>query len=135
MSIELEEHADEESTYVITASFTDAAGNAVVPNFVIWTLSDKSGVIINNRSRISETPSTSVEIVLSGNDLAIQDGETNLGERVLTIEATYNSTEGSNMPLKAEVYFIVDNLNIIKNVRPYIFDSITIGESVNVAIA
>lgn len=135
MTITLETHATEKSTFIITASFKDAAGSAVVPNSVIWTLSDKSGIIVNDRSGISETPGSSIDIVLFGNDLAIQDGETNIGERVLTIEATYNSTEGSNLPLKAEVYFIVDNLKIVTNVRPYIYDSMAVEEYISISIA
>lgn len=110
MSIELETHAVEKSTFLVTASFKDAAGDAVVPNSVTWTLTDKEGTVINSRTGESETPAASIDIVLSGLDLAIQAGESYFGERILTVEAVYNSTEGTNLPLKAEVHFIVDNL-------------------------
>ena len=82
--------------------------NAVVS--IHYTLTDKSGTVINSRNGESETPAASIDILLSGDDLAIQAGESYLGERILTVEAVYNSTEGTNLPLKAEVHFIVDNL-------------------------
>jgi hypothetical protein len=51
--------------------------------------------------------------VLSGLDLAMQTGETLVGQRLLTVQATYNSTLGTGLPLKAEVKFIVDGLVVV----------------------
>ena len=61
--------AIEQSTYVITASFTDETGAAVVPNSVTWTLVNGDGQVVNSRSAVSVTPASSVTIVLSGDDL------------------------------------------------------------------
>ena len=113
MSIELTTHANEESTFKITASFTDAEGDAVTPNTIKWTLTDIDGNVINSRSDVSETPATSIDIILSGDDLAFQSGETYVAERILTIEATYNSTEGTDLPLNEEAHFYIDALTNI----------------------
>ena len=110
MSIELTTHAKEQSTYKITAAFTDAESVAVTPNTVTWTLSDKAGTVINSRSDVSATPDTSIDIILSGDDLAFQTDETYVAERIITIKATYDSTEGSGLPLYEEASFYIDGL-------------------------
>ena len=115
MTIELETHAVEKSTYIITASFKDAAGNAVIPDSIRWHLVDKLNHIMNNRTGVVvAVPAASTDIVLSGNDLALMPGETNIGERTLIIEAVYDSTEGSDLPLTGEVNFIIDNLKYLE---------------------
>jgi hypothetical protein len=45
--------------------------------------------------------------VLSGDDLAIG---TNGTSRRVTVQATYNSSLGTGLPLKAECYFSIENL-------------------------
>jgi len=109
MSIELELHADEESTYKITAAFTDAAGDAVTPNTITYKLTNSAGTVINSKTAEVVTPDTSVDIVLSGDDLALQTGETGTVERLLTMEAIYDSTEGNDMPLREEATFFIDD--------------------------
>ena len=110
MPITLELHAIEESTYLATAAFTDAAGDPVTPDSVKWTLSDMEGTVINTRLNVPETPATSVDIVMSGDDLALQTGETGTVKRLLTVAAVYDSTEGLNLPLNEEVVFLLDPL-------------------------
>ena len=98
-------------TIGFTATFKDMAGDLVVPDWIKWTLTDKNKTVINSRTDVSIIPpASSVDIVLSGLDLALQTGETNLGERVLTIKAQYDSTEGTDLPLNGEIYFIIDDL-------------------------
>lgn len=99
--------AVEESTYVVTAAFTDEDGTVVTPSSVTWTLTDNRGNIINNRNAVSATPGTSIDIVLTGDDLAIG---TNGEERTVTIDATYNSDLGSGLKLKDECTFKIHNL-------------------------
>lgn len=103
----LDEHAHEKSTYVVTLTFTDAAGASVTPDTVTWSLTTVTGTAINGRTNVVATPAASVKVVLSGLDLAMQAGESELGRRLLTVEATYTSTEGAGLPLKEEYEFFV----------------------------
>lgn len=110
MAIELSSLAREKSTYIVTAAFTDEEGIAVTPTSVTWTLTNATGTIINSREDISATPGTSIDIVLTGDDLAIG---TNGTSRVVTVEAVYNSDAGTGLTLKEECRFaIADLLNV-----------------------
>ena len=110
--ISLDVHADEKSTHVVTATFKDEDGVLVVPTSITWTLTDESGTIINARENVAVvTPASAINIVLSGLDLAMQTGETaGIVGRVITVNAVYNSTLGTGLPLKGEVKFYIDNL-------------------------
>jgi hypothetical protein len=110
--VNLEVHAGEKSTYIVTATFKDEDGTLVVPSLIAWTLTDEAGTVINSRSDVSVlAPASVISILLSGLDLALQVGETagTVG-RVVTVNAEYNSTLGSGLPLKGEVRFYIDNL-------------------------
>ena len=98
--------ARDRSTYVVTATFADEDDAAATPTAITWTLTTPEGTVVNSRSAVSVPPSSSVEIVLSGADL---DYDTS-NQRVLTIEATYDSTLGAGLPLKDEVWFSIINL-------------------------
>ena len=99
--------AADQSTYVVTAVFTDAAGASTIPTVITWTLSDRDGTIINSREDVEvATPAATISITLSGADLDFDDGSM----RVITIEATYDSTEGTGLPLKDEAYFSIKDL-------------------------
>jgi hypothetical protein len=104
--------AMEKSTLVVSLSFTDEAGVSVVPTALTWTLTDAAGAVINTREDVVvSTPATTVKIVLSGNDLAIQAGETaHRVERRLTVEATYTSDLGSDLPMTWAGAFMIENL-------------------------
>lgn len=104
----LSDRATEESTYVVTASFYDENDDPVTPTTVTWTLTDEDGVVINSREDVSITPGTSVDIVLSGDDLTC--GNAAHAARILTVDAMYNSDLGSGLPLKGAVRLIVDGL-------------------------
>jgi len=101
----------EESTFIVTAAFTDDAGSAVIPNSGLnWTLTDSSGTIINNRDGIViGAPAASVDIVLFGDDLAVL-GSSDDFIRYLTIEGTYDSDAGSDLPIKDHARFVVTDL-------------------------
>lgn len=107
MPTKLTVDADEESTYVVSAAFTDEDGDSVVPSSVTWTLTDWLGNVVNSRENVTITPAASVDIVLSGDDLAI--GTHGINRRV-TVRATYNSSAGTGLPLRAECYFQISNL-------------------------
>jgi hypothetical protein len=101
--------AVEKSTYIVTASFTDEDGNAATPNALTWTLTDGSGNVVNERSDVVIAPSSSVEIVLQGDDLAT----TLSSVRYLTLEGNYDSDAGSNLPIKDEVRITIEDLEAV----------------------
>jgi hypothetical protein len=110
--ITLEVHAGEKSTYVVTATFKNENETLVVPSLIAWTLTDETGLVINARENVSvAAPAAVTDILLSGLDLAVQAGETaGVVGRVMTVNAEYNSTLGSGLPLKGEVRFFIDNV-------------------------
>ena len=112
MPITVTEHAREESTFPLTVAFTYTSGTVsvgFVPNTVLWSLKDKDGTTINNRSNVSATAGSSVNIVLQGDDLAITGTVRKIVK--LLLEGTYNSTTfGNNLPYTEEATIIIDNL-------------------------
>lgn len=105
---------NELSTGVQPVNFADENGDPVVPNAITWTWTTKDGqTVINSRQNVSvAVPSTTIDITLQGSDLAILESESGRAdvERLLTIEADYNSDLGSNLPAKNEVELTVKNL-------------------------
>jgi len=98
--------ATNESTYVLTCTFTDADGTAVTPNSLTWSLTDGSGNIINSREDVSVTPSSEISVVLSDDDLSLEDGLS----RVFTIDGNYNSLEyGNSLPIRDQANFKIDS--------------------------
>jgi len=109
----LSAHATEKSTYIVNASFFDEDDNPVIPKAGLkWTLTDSNGNTINSRKDVAITPDTSVDIVLSGDDLQIVGSDDNR-LRLVTVEGIYDSAAGSDLALKGEVRFYVDNLIVI----------------------
>jgi len=103
--------AKEKSTLKVTVAFADEDGNAVTPTALTWTLTDRDGTVINERSAVSVTPASSNVIALSGNDLALQSGETaKYVERRFLVEGTYTSSLGAGLPLKWSGAFLLENL-------------------------
>ena len=112
MTDTLEEHAKEESTYIITAAFTDEDAEAVIPDSVEWSLLNPStGAVINSREDVSETPAASVDILLYGDDLVFLTKETNQAVRELVVNAVYDSVLQNNLPLRNNVRFIIDEID------------------------
>ena len=96
--------AKEESTYTITVSFFDDDDVATTPASATWTLSDLKGNIINSREDVSiGSLGTSVEIKLSGDDLAIGLYGTT---RVFTIQGV----DSAGDPFNDECRFDIENL-------------------------
>jgi hypothetical protein len=114
MSATLSVKATEKSTYIVTATFTDEDDNAVAPNTLTWTLADIDGTVINSREDVSvASPASSESIVLSGDDLQIVDSTNKTEDRIFTINATYDSSNGTNLPLKESVIFTISNLKSV----------------------
>jgi hypothetical protein len=107
MTIIISEKAREKSTFVIGLEFFDENGDYVVPNSITWKLTDENALVINSRTAETETPDSAIDIVLSGNDLAIAAGITS---RVLLVQAPYDSSLGSGLPNNEEYTFEIDDL-------------------------
>jgi hypothetical protein len=112
--ITLTPNAVERSTYPISISFTDENGDPMTPNIGLnWTLTDAEGSVINSRNAVTITPDETVQIVLSGADLAIPDRGGR--RRILTIEGTYDSSLGSGLPIKGQAKFEIEQLVAVRN--------------------
>lgn len=95
-------------TFIQPVTFYNEGGNTVTPNSVAWTLYDQDGDVVNSRTAVSETPDTTVYIVLSGNDLPCSAGS----ERWLRlyISAPYDSpSHGSGLPLIGQIKIKVED--------------------------
>jgi hypothetical protein len=96
---------NEGSAYIITVDFLDINGDPFTPLTCLWSLTDMNGAVINSRSKVAITVvGTSTTIVLSGLDLKYAIG-TSAGLRVFTVEGTYNSVYGNNLPFREEAQF------------------------------
>ena len=107
MTIRIRQTVPEQSTAAFAVTFTDETDALVVPTSITWTLYNRSGQVMNARENVVVTPTAStVTIVLSGDDLVYADGDS----RKLLIEVVYSSSLGSNLPLRDEVLFPLENL-------------------------
>ena len=108
--------ANERSTYPIRCTFTDATGTAVTPEAVTWTLTTEAGAVINGRENQTEDPRPSLDVILSGADLAVSENQASV-RRILTIRATYttryNEAEYVELPYLEQIGFDVQNLAAI----------------------
>ena len=82
----------EAGTVVVKCTFYDEEGNLVTPNSLSYTLKDIEGNVVNSKSDVSITSDTSVNIVLSGDDLPY-------GRLYVVISGTYDSTYGTGLNL------------------------------------
>lgn len=112
----------EEGTVGIEISFYDEDDVALTPNAdtIKYTLTDRPAItetpnIINSIEQSAISSASTITIVLSGDDLALQASETNneYAKRALTIEYEYDSDLGSDLPGKAQYYFKIKNMNYI----------------------
>jgi len=111
MPLYIEEEAFENSTFILEVSFFDESEESVMPKSVVWSLTDIPGNLINNRDEVIETPSTTIYITLSGDDLAIEDDSDVV--RVITIKAIYDSDIGTDLPLIEDYRFKINNVRAI----------------------
>lgn len=100
MTVKASVAAEGRSTYVVAVSFYDEDGDAAVPSAIHWSLKNADGEIINSRSGVAvAVPAAAINIVLSGNDLALESADAESEVRYLVVTATYNSTLGTGLPL------------------------------------
>jgi hypothetical protein len=101
--------AIEKGTMAIIVSFVNENNQPIPPKTMTWTLTDMAGNIINSRHNISfGVMSTTLTAVLSGSDLTLTT--THDAKRVFTIEGTYDSDYGSNLPFNDQAVFTIQNL-------------------------
>ncbi len=101
--------AVEGSTYVINASPTDENDDAITPLTLTWSLQDTNKNYINSREDVSvSSPTTSNDIVLTGNDLAIAQANDNR-RRYFTTKATWSGTYGASTALVESCEFKIYN--------------------------
>jgi len=107
-------HAIEESAYVINLTFTDEDGGSVTTKGrVVWQLLSLISGSLSTIATGSTAATASADIVLSGSDLDLFTGENNYGLRLFDVATTYDSSLGSDLPLRDGVRFLVDNLGSI----------------------
>lgn len=112
MPVKLTTHAVERSTFVITVSFTNEDGDPVIPSAATWKLTERDGTVVNSRTAVTISPlAASVDIVLSGADLALSDLRKRY--RMVTVEFTYSSALGAGLPGKEQIGFYIDNLGAV----------------------
>jgi len=105
----LTEVAMEQGSYIVTLTFVDEENAAAIPNTLKWSWFDLEGNVINERQDVSAAPAAEVNIVLSGDDLAISgDGDCEM--RRLVIEGTYESEAFGELNLNGSVLIEVANL-------------------------
>lgn len=110
MPTEITTRALPNNTYVVTFAFTDEDSAAVTPNAgCTWTLRDYSGNVINSREDVDIVEDTSVDVVLSGDDLATTGVEDN-GIRIISVDGTYDSDLGAGLPLDESAMFVISDV-------------------------
>jgi len=113
MGVTLSVHADEGGTYIVNIATADEDGTSKAAKTLSWTWTDGAGTVIHNRGKVEITsPTASEDVVLSGDDLAIQLGEVDLPSvsRIFTVTGTYDSlTLGNDLPLRGRCYLTLDN--------------------------
>ena len=106
--------AIEESTFGVQFAFTDILGNDLTLSTLTWTLTDKDGTVINDRTDVNvPTPSATEVITLSGDDLAMSSQDNDTEKRILTIKATYYAGGGALLPLNDWAQFVLYNAKAI----------------------
>lgn len=107
MAVELEIRAADKGTIVIRASFSDEDGQNIAPKTLIWSLFNGDGEIVNEKEEVTPASlAATMDFLLYGDDLAREDGS----RRKFVLEATYDSTLGSDLPLNAACKFSVDDI-------------------------
>ncbi|OGO40601.1 MAG: hypothetical protein A2Z04_04430 [Chloroflexi bacterium RBG_16_57_9] len=88
---QIEEIAEEGSSFYPTIEFLDEAGAAMTPTLLHWKLTDMKGNVINSRTQVEvAAPATSLTLPLGGGDLDVLGND--VIERLITAWGTYTSS-------------------------------------------
>jgi len=102
----------EKGTAVITIIPKDEAGNVLTLDDLIdpqWQLMRMDGSVVNGRTFANSNGVASLEVVLTGEDLALVAVKES-GKRHFSFQARYNSSLGSGLHLTAEVAFVIQDI-------------------------
>ena len=101
--------AVEGSTFVINIAPKDENDDAVTPLTVTWSLQDLNRNYINSREDVSvSSPTSSEDIVLTGDDLALSQPNGN-ERRFFTSKVTWSGTYGASTNLVESCEFKIYN--------------------------
>jgi len=102
----------EEGTAVFRLICKDETGTLVIPATLKWDLTALDGTVIAYNQTIA-VPASTYYLPVFVTNLRMLDGESSYGERLLTFRGTYNSSNGSNLPLHKQIKFRIQNLRMI----------------------
>lgn len=87
-------------TFLVTQSFTDVEGNEIIPDSIVWSLTDSYGSIVNSRENVVvATPAQEITVLLSNLDFNPEEEKT----RIITFEAEYTSvTYGTGLKTSSQ---------------------------------
>lgn len=103
---------NERSAIILTASFKDITGAAVIPNSLTWRLDDINGVCLINDTVVVPT-SDSYDIYIAGDYTYILDNSKKVETKIVTIIFNYGLT---NIQCTGEYRFNVKSLHqIVRN--------------------
>jgi hypothetical protein len=102
----------EEGTAVFRLICKDENGTLVIPATLKWDLTALDGTVIAYNQTIA-VPTSTYYLPVFGTNLRMLDGESSYGERLLTLRGTYNSSNGTGLPLHKQIKFRVQNLRMI----------------------
>jgi hypothetical protein len=106
MSSTIKTRPVEGSTATLECTFKDTNNNIIESRYIssiTWSLYDSENNIVNERENISEDINNLLIIVLTGSDLPY-------GKLYFYVHVVYDSTVGSNLNLRDEISFYVENL-------------------------
>lgn len=111
--IVLDKKAKERGTFVVDITFKGLDGGPLTPNSgLTWTLTDSHSNVVNSREAVVIAPSSTITIVLSGDDLAL--GGLLYGKsRKILIKGTFDSTLGNGLPLTEEALFFIEDFTAL----------------------
>lgn len=106
----LDDIAYEGSTAQATVTFKDQDASTFTPKTLTWTLYDGAGDVVNSRSAVSITPASTVSVVMSGADLAMNDETLDREVRTIKFEGTYDSGSYTDLPFALPLRFFLKNV-------------------------
>lgn len=111
----LTQHATEQSTFPIRVVMRDGDGTLITPNDdIVWSLCDGEGNVINSRLNVAYSPpSSTVRVLLKGNDLLMQKDRSESEERCLVVHCTYDSDLDTGNPFSGKQWFYVDGVPVV----------------------